>query len=80
MKIQLNKTFTTIALVLILTTVTITSTLPLAIAHDPAQDIETYPYLAISPSPTGVGQTVFLIFWLHGAPPTASGIGGDRWY
>ncbi|MCW4016160.1 MAG: hypothetical protein NWF06_07315, partial [Candidatus Bathyarchaeota archaeon] len=81
MKFSTNKKMvTTIALIL---TLAITSTLialPAVSAHDPPLDIQTYPYLSISPSPTGVGQTVFLIYWLHGAPPTASGIGGDRWY
>ncbi|MCW4015909.1 MAG: hypothetical protein NWF06_06020 [Candidatus Bathyarchaeota archaeon] len=75
-----TKMFSTIVLVLVMTTATIVASLPLVSAHDPALDIQTYPYLSISPSPTGVDQTVFLIFWLHGAPPTASGIGGDRWH
>src|SRR5665647_216234 len=48
-------------------------------AHTPALQIQTYPYLAISPNPIGVSQTVFLIMWLHQAPPTAAGSAGDRW-
>ena len=54
--------------------------LNIANAHTPALQIQTYPYLAISPNPVGVSQTVFLVMWLHGAPPTAAGSAGDRWH
>ncbi len=79
MKISKNKTLTTIALVLVLTLSTLFAALPIVTAHDPPIDIPTYPYLAITPNPVGTGETVFLIMWIHGAPPTAAGDGGDRY-
>lgn len=48
-------------------------------AHSPPISVQTYPYLVITPNPVGVGQTAFMVMWLHGAPPTAAGIAGDRW-
>ena len=69
----------TIAIIFILTLATITM-LPIVKAHDPPLEIPTYPYLVVSPNPVGVDQSVNLLFWIHGAPPTALGIGGDRYY
>jgi len=80
MKLERNKTSTTLALVLILTFATTFVALPIVSAHDPPLEIQSYPYLAITPNPVGVGQMVFLIMWIHGAPPTAAGIGGDRYH
>jgi len=54
--------------------------LPSVNAHDPAWEIPTYAYLVVSPNPVGVGQTMFVVMWLHGAPPTAVGVAGDRWH
>ena len=70
----------TIALVLLLTLSTFAVALPTTSAHTPAWTIPTYPYLVISPNPIGVGQMVYVVMWLHGAPPTASGNAGDRWH
>jgi hypothetical protein len=53
--------------------------LPTASAHTPAWVIPTYAYLVVSPNPIGVGQPVYVVMWLHGAPPTAAGDAGDRW-
>jgi hypothetical protein len=53
---------------------------PLVNASNPPLSIPTYAYLAISPNPVGVGQQVFLVMWLHMAPPTASGKAGDNWH
>ncbi|MCW4015671.1 MAG: hypothetical protein NWF06_04815, partial [Candidatus Bathyarchaeota archaeon] len=53
--------------------------LPIANAHDPAWTIPTYAYIALSPNPVGVGQSIYVIVWVHPNPPTASGVGGDRW-
>lgn len=53
--------------------------LPMTAASTPPIQIPTYAYLAISPNPTGVSQSVFLVAWLHMAPPTAAGNAGDRW-
>ncbi|MCX8151104.1 MAG: PQQ-binding-like beta-propeller repeat protein [Candidatus Bathyarchaeota archaeon] len=54
-------------------------TLQTATAHTPPWTIVTYAYLAVSPNPVGVGESVFLVMWVHPNPPTAAGIGGDRW-
>jgi hypothetical protein len=78
-KIIRKSKISTIALVLILTSAAMFVALPIANAHDPPLEITTYAYLAISPNPVGVGENVFLIMWLHGAPPTAAGVGGDRY-
>jgi len=80
MKISRNKTLTTIALVLVLTITATLVALPTATAHDPPLEIQTYPYLQIAPNPVGVGETAFLVMWLHGAPSTAAGAGGDRYH
>jgi len=53
--------------------------MPLAFAHDPPWEIPTYAYIAVSPSPVGVGQDTFVFIWVDKVPPTAGGIGGDRW-
>jgi outer membrane protein assembly factor BamB len=67
------------ALILLLSFSALLCGLPIVAASNPPLQIPTYAYLAISPDPTGVGQTVFLVMWLHMAPPTAAGNGGDRW-
>ncbi|MCW4005014.1 MAG: hypothetical protein NWF04_00235 [Candidatus Bathyarchaeota archaeon] len=56
------------------------ATAPTVSAHDPPIDVPTYAYLAISPNPVGIDQSVFLVMWLHAAPYTADGIAGDRWH
>lgn len=65
-------------LLLMLTFSMMFAALPAANASNPPIEIPTYAYLAISPDPVGVGQNVFLVMWLHMAPPTAAGDGGDR--
>ncbi|MCW4018410.1 MAG: PQQ-binding-like beta-propeller repeat protein [Candidatus Bathyarchaeota archaeon] len=50
-----------------------------ASAHDPTWNIPTYAYITAAPDPIGVNQPVSLIFWLDKVPPTAAGVGGDRW-
>ena len=44
-----------------------------------ADTIPTYNYVAVSPDPAGVGQSVNVITWLDKAEPTASGPIGGRW-
>ncbi|MFB3889022.1 MAG: PQQ-binding-like beta-propeller repeat protein [Candidatus Bathyarchaeia archaeon] len=78
-KISENKAFYTMALTLILT-VGIFAVLPTASSSTPPISIPTYAYLAVTPNPVGIGQTVFLVMWLHAAPPTAAGNAGDRWH
>ncbi|MCW4005550.1 MAG: PQQ-binding-like beta-propeller repeat protein [Candidatus Bathyarchaeota archaeon] len=53
--------------------------LPLATAHDPPWTIPTYAYISVAPDPVGVDQTCLIIFWLNQLPPSAAGLGGDRW-
>jgi hypothetical protein len=67
----------TITLILMLSTIFV---LPVVNAHDPPLDVPTYPYLVVSPNPVGVDQNLMLLMWIHAAPPTALGIGGDRYY
>jgi hypothetical protein len=43
------------------------------------EEVKTYPYLVVTPNPVGVNQSVFIVMWIHGAPPTASGLGGHRY-
>src|SRR3972149_9668893 len=80
MKFSMNKSKTTVfALLLALTFAVSLVALPTANAHDPAWTIPTYAYLAVSPSPVGVDQDVFVVMWIDKVPPTAGGVGGDRW-
>ncbi len=53
--------------------------LPFTAAHDPALDIPTYCYVAITNSVIGINQKVTVVFWLNAVPPTAVGAYGDRW-
>ncbi|KON33266.1 MAG: hypothetical protein AC479_05230 [miscellaneous Crenarchaeota group-6 archaeon AD8-1] len=79
MKKNKESALATITIILILIMAAIT-TLPIVSAHDPPLEIPTYPYLVVSPNPVGVDQPLMLLMWIHGAPPTASGIAGDRYY
>ena len=53
--------------------------LPLSNAHTPAWDVPTYAYVTASPDTVGQGQYTNIIMWLDKFPPTAGGLGGDRW-
>ena len=68
-------------MIALLLTITATASvaLPIVNAHTPAWSVPTYAYVKVNPNPVGVGQTVLVVFWLDKVPPTASGIGGDRW-
>ena len=79
MYIHKNKIKTAITLLLSIALVSTFIVLPNVNAHDPPLQIPTYPYLVVSPNPVGVDQSVYLLMWIHGAPPTALGIGGDRY-
>jgi hypothetical protein len=78
-KIFGKKTLCAITMILLMTFGAFT-VLPLASASNPPIQIPTYAYLAITPNPVGVNQPVFLVMWLHMAPPTAAGNAGDRWH
>jgi outer membrane protein assembly factor BamB len=80
MRLSRSKTMATvIALFLALSIAVTLVALPTANAHTPAWTIPTYAYLAIAPNPVGVGESVYVVMWIHGAPPTALGKAGDRW-
>src|SRR3972149_3055372 len=79
MKFLKNKTTTVFAMVLALTFAVSIVALPIANAHDPVQTVPTFAYIAIAPDPVGVNQAVLLVMWVSPNPPTAAGLGGDRW-
>jgi len=80
MEISKNKTMAiTVALILTLTFAATFVALPIVSAHDPPEEVPTHSYIVVTPNPIGVGQFVYVIMWVHPNPPTASGIGGDRW-
>ena len=68
-----------IALLLIISVSSSMILLPSATAHSPSQNIPTYAFINVAPSPAGLGQTVTIGFWLTNVPPTANAIYGDRW-
>jgi outer membrane protein assembly factor BamB len=53
--------------------------LPEVTAHDPPWTKNTWMYVAVSPSPVGVGQQVLITWWTDLLPQTAVGAYGDRW-
>jgi outer membrane protein assembly factor BamB len=81
MKLSRNKTMATlIALFLVLTITATLVALPIANAHTPAWTIPTYAYVTASPSTVGVGQYTLIVVSVDKYPPTAGGMGGDRWH
>jgi len=79
MQILKNKTkISAITFVLVLTFAATFVALPLVSAHDPAWTIHTATFLTVNPDPVGVGQDIFVLFWLHIPTPTAQGAYGDR--
>jgi hypothetical protein len=80
MNISKNKTkISTIALILTLTISATIVALPIVSAHDPPWEIATWVFLSAYPNPVGVGQPIFLVFWMDYYPPTAGGAYGDRY-
>jgi len=76
-----NKIASAIALFLMLSIVVTLVAVPLASAHTPPWTISTYAYIEAQPNPIGVGQTVYITFWIDKVPPTAAGtIYGGRWH
>ena len=76
----LRKFFTAIALILTLAMVTSIFAVPVANAHDPPWTVPTYAFISVEPNPVGVGQTVYVNFWIDKVPPTAEGLWGSRWH
>ena len=60
-------------------TATIFAVSPLTSAHTPSWTVPTFAYLTVAPNPIGVNQQVAITMWIDKTPPTATGIGGDRW-
>jgi outer membrane protein assembly factor BamB len=80
MKIVRNKTTaTTIAVFLVLTIAATLIALPIVSAHDPPWTIPTRAYVTCAPSTVGVGDYALIVMWTDRYPPTAYGLGGDRW-
>ena len=79
MKLQRNKTFSTIALILMLTVSAIMVSMPAVNAHSPPWTVPTICYAAVSNSIIGVNQPEAIVFWTNAIPPTSIGDFGDRW-
>ncbi len=76
----LNKNaLSAIALILVLTFSAIMAGMPTAKAHSPPWTFATYSYVTAIPSPVGVGEQAIIVFWTSPNPPSAAGLGGDRW-
>ncbi len=78
-KLKNKSKISTIALILILTISAIFVALPIAGAQDDPEEVILYAFLSAAPSRVGVGQVVYLSFWLDKVPPTANVQYGDRW-
>jgi len=76
MKKSRCKKFFTMALITLFTLATMLFTSSITQGQE---EVSTYPYLVVTPNPVGVGQSVFIVMWIHGAPPTAAGLGGHRY-
>jgi outer membrane protein assembly factor BamB len=66
-------------LMLTITASSIMVALPIANAHTPPWKIPTYAFITANPNPVGVGQEVFVMFWLDRVVPGATGVSGDRY-
>ena len=78
MEPKIKKLVTTIAVFLLFASSALVM-LPLTNAHTPAWNVPTYIYVTAQPSPVGVGQQIFITWTIDIPPPTAAGVGGDRW-
>jgi len=75
-----SRRFFSVCFVLILFLPVLLMSVPSSVAHDPPMSIPTWAYLSVTPNPVGVGQEVFVNFFLDKAPPTANAQYGDRWH
>jgi hypothetical protein len=80
MRIGKIKGFASFTAILLVLAVASWITLPAVNAHTPAWTITTHAYVTVSPNTVGVGQYTLIVMWLDWVPPTAGGLGGDRWY
>ena len=74
-----KKTYLIIALFLMSSMVIPIAILPTIGAHTPTWEIPTYAFIIANPNPVGVGQEVFVMFWLDRVVPGATGVSGDRY-
>lgn len=44
-----------------------------------AVDLASYAFISVSPNIVGINEQVLVLMWLSSVPPTAQGVGGDRW-
>ncbi|MCW4003787.1 MAG: PQQ-like beta-propeller repeat protein [Candidatus Bathyarchaeota archaeon] len=79
MLITRNKSVAIATIILLMLSMAASIMLIPANAHTPPRTVHTYAYIALSPNPVGVGQQVIVVFWVSPNPPTATGLGGDRW-
>jgi outer membrane protein assembly factor BamB len=79
MKIQLNRTLSTIALILLLTVSAMMAIMPAVNAHTPAWNVPTTSYVSASPNVIGIGQSTTIVVWVDRYSPTAGGGIGQRW-
>jgi outer membrane protein assembly factor BamB len=78
MELSGKQLLSTIALILLLTISGIAASLPIAKAHTPPYTVQTWAFLSVEPDPIGVGQAVYVNFWVDKVPPTANSGFGDR--
>ncbi len=71
--------FAVAIVVLLLSSLAIAVNMPSASSHTPAWNIPTYAFVTTSPDTVGVNQYTLIVMWLDKYPPTAGGLGGDRW-
>ncbi len=74
-----KKRLSTISIILVLAISIMLGAFSTVTAHDPPIEVPTTSYIVAAPNPIGVNQEMFVVMWVHPNPPTASGIGGDRW-
>ena len=67
------------ALILLLAFSIIALSVPIAYSHTPPWTIPTYAFTTAAPDTVGLGQYTLIVMWLDKYPPTAGGLGGDRW-
>lgn len=80
MKLFKNKTAAIVIAILLTLSMTASMTLlPNASAHKPGWQIPTYAFISAQPNPVGLGQSVFVNFWIDKVSATANSQYGDRW-
>jgi hypothetical protein len=80
MKTSKNRKATLTSLFLALSFALAIIALPTVNAHDPPWTIPTYAYINVAPNPAGIGQTVYISFYIDKVPPTAEGNWGYKWH